>query len=390
MKTIYLILSLFFCLSASAVNRVTITVTITNTPAAGNTFVPNGSTRTWRSSVTTPSTEIAIGANIGASATNLFRQLAGYPLSGPVTLGFSSSNVVTIQGAAGESMAATASGTWATISYYTNLVSPGLIVRVPITVEPTGSTATNIASLVVTNIGILSTNPLRMIYGIRLPIPSLGVTNAILFEPGFAAIAPDASGNPGVFNAVTGLPWEANSDSDILNLFSAKLNFPQGYAVVTNIWISTNIFGYIEATGPKLTNPTLLGGGGTNLSFTNITLKATNYSTGIWGHTRANNTSLANANNAGIDFGAKVFIKIKAGPTAPFAICGIAGGADGRELYLYNATGQDMTIANDSGVEPTAANRIYTGGVVATTGNGAVHLIYDSEDSRWVVLSFQQ
>lgn len=391
MKRILSIFSLLlFCLAASAASqRVTITLTVTNVPAAGNTVTLNGGARTWRSSVTTPSTEIGIGADIGASATNLFRQLSSYQLTGPVVLGFLSTNVITIKGAINQAMSASASGTWATIALSTNAVTTMNDIRVPMSGEPTQSTATNNASQLISDIGIYSTNAYQPRSGIAL-VYIAGKTNQLVVGNG--VIRPDGSGNATLVSSATGDPYEANSESDILNLYSAKLNFPQSYAVVTNTWLSTNIFGYIETTGAKNTAQTAIGGGATNFALTNIFLYQTNYSTGIWGHTRANNTTLANGNNAGIDFGTKTFVKIKAGPTLAFAICGIAGGADGRELILYNATGQAMTISNDSGVDPTVANRIYTntGGDVVTTGNGAVRLIYDSEDSHWVVLSLQQ
>jgi hypothetical protein len=129
----------------------------------------------------------------------------------------------------------------------------------------------------------------------------------------------------------------------------------------------------------------------TNGIVQNSALGNTNTVAGNWRWSRANHTALANGNNAGVDFGTNIFTKIKAGPSAAFAICGIVGGADGRELKIYNSVAQNMTIANDSGVEPVAANRIYTGtgGDIATTGIGFVHLIYDSEDSRWVVMNYQ-
>src|SRR5678815_2413313 len=130
MKYIFTILALVFALNASAVDRVTATITITNNPSAANTVTVNGNVRTWRASPTVPSTEITLGANIGASATNLFRHFATYALSGPVTLGFSSSNIITVQGAIGQAMAASSSATWATITYTTNAVTALAMVRV--------------------------------------------------------------------------------------------------------------------------------------------------------------------------------------------------------------------------------------------------------------------
>jgi hypothetical protein len=140
-----------------------------------------------------------------------------------------------------------------------------------------------------------------------------------------------------------------------------------------------------------LSGGVITGAGLTNATATNTTFTGNNTWTGDLRFTRANHTSLANGANAAVDFGTKVFVKIKAGPTGIFTIHGIANGADGKRYILYNATGQNMTIANDSGGDPTPANRIFTntGADIVTTANGAVEVIYDSEDSRWVVTNLQ-
>jgi hypothetical protein len=67
-----------------------------------------------------------------------------------------------------------------------------------------------------------------------------------------------------------------------------------------------------------------------------------------------------------------------------------AGGGPAKLVKILNRTGFAMTIAHDSGVDPTAANRIYsnTDADQATTGNGAVELIYSASASRWMVMSF--
>lgn len=102
---------------------------------------------------------------------------------------------------------------------------------------------------------------------------------------------------------------------------------------------------------------------------------------------RLDNTSLATGNNAAVAIGTNSFVRISSGPGGAFSINGIAGGSDGRFVTLYNATSQNMTIANDSGVDSTAANRIYTltGGDVALTGTSAATFIYDSGASRWIL-----
>lgn len=102
-------------------------------------------------------------------------------------------------------------------------------------------------------------------------------------------------------------------------------------------------------------------------------------------------SSLATGNNAAIPVGTNVFVEVS-GPGAAFTINGIAGGRDGKLLIILNQTGFNMTIAHDSGVDATAANRIYTmtGADRATTGNGAAMLIYNANVSRWILFSLDQ
>jgi len=103
-------------------------------------------------------------------------------------------------------------------------------------------------------------------------------------------------------------------------------------------------------------------------------------------------TTLANGANADVAVGTNSFAKVS-GPSGAFSIVGIAGAArDGKTLIVLNQTGHDMTIANESGLEATSANRItcLTGSDKTLTGNSAATLIYNSSTSRWVCLSYTQ
>ena len=70
-----------------------------------------------------------------------------------------------------------------------------------------------------------------------------------------------------------------------------------------------------------------------------------------------------------------------------FSISGITGGANGRFLILYNASGQNMTLTNDA--TSTAGNRILTctGADSTSTGNSVAMLVYSSTDLRWILLN---
>lgn len=104
---------------------------------------------------------------------------------------------------------------------------------------------------------------------------------------------------------------------------------------------------------------------------------------------RAGAFTAVNVNNNNINIGGTSFIRIT-GPTAAFTITGISGGVDGKVVILYNATTYNMTVANNSTMS-TTSNRILTlsGSSFATSGTGAITLIYDSTASCWIVSSRQ-
>lgn len=123
-------------------------------------------------------------------------------------------------------------------------------------------------------------------------------------------------------------------------------------------------------------------------SITNATVVGTNTVDGHIKFIRYAVTSLANGNNAAVPIATNTFVEVS-GPTGAFTINGIANGTDGRLLIVLNQTGQNMTMAHESGTDPDAANRIVsmTGADRATTGNGAAILIYSAAASRWLLIS---
>lgn len=63
-------------------------------------------------------------------------------------------------------------------------------------------------------------------------------------------------------------------------------------------------------------------------------------------------------------------------------ITGLAGGADGRVIYLYNVGSQNVVLKNESG-SSTAANRFGFGADLTLTPSQGASIIYDSTSSRW-------
>jgi hypothetical protein len=101
---------------------------------------------------------------------------------------------------------------------------------------------------------------------------------------------------------------------------------------------------------------------------------------------RETSRTLVNGANTAVATAVATFLRIT-GPTAAFTIHGFAGGFDGKLLTVYNSTAQNMTIANQSGTEGTAANRIITctGADVATVGVGVTQFVYSGIDTRWIL-----
>lgn len=491
MKKLLVFCLLFLALSASAADRITAIVTVTNSPTTnGMTLVVNGSTRTWTNNVVTASSQILTNNSIGGIATNLFNQIAATPFSGPLRLYRSSTNDVRLQGTPGLPMTVTASGNWASITYSTQSVTALTNLSVPLSAWPTQSDATNAASSLVSGLNTFSTTALSAVATIssnlfgrtnsqtisgtntfiganifsnaaqvwvggtysgnigtttngllKTPILSSPITtnltnygNAIT-SPGSAAGAEQfglnatataalatavgngatASGNASTAFGSTAAASAAStiavgngataSKSQAIAIGAiATASETNGIAIgvgSTASHVNSTAVGYLAAT--TTSNQVVLGSSTANLissvgraeftgGFTNFfTLPgSTNTWSGDLSFTRRDNTSLANGNNAAVDPGTNVHMKVS-GPTAAFTINGISRGRESRILIIQNSTGYTMTIANDSGVDPTAANRIYTGtgaDVAITNNPSSITLVYDSAVSRWILQTF--
>lgn len=181
---------------------------------------------------------------------------------------------------------------------------------------------------------------------------------------------------------------DVNIDGAATATINGAFNLPsvagsqQGVLFVdTNGAVNSTAFGQVDGSG--ITN--LQHGYG-------MTLEGTTTNNGTVSFLRTNNTGLANGNNANVKIGyAKdVFVS---GPTAAFTINGISAptyldSSHTAEVWIWNRTGYNMTIANQSGTDPTPANRIQTGigaDMIFTNNPSIVHLRYDSVTARWAV-----
>lgn len=101
------------------------------------------------------------------------------------------------------------------------------------------------------------------------------------------------------------------------------------------------------------------------------------------------NVIVSNGANNNLAIGNARYIYLT-GPTAAFSVTGFAGGADGAELIVQNATSQAFTISNQN-TGSDAANRIctFTGADVVLSGalGGTATFSYDKVDSVWILRS---
>lgn len=106
---------------------------------------------------------------------------------------------------------------------------------------------------------------------------------------------------------------------------------------------------------------------------------------------RQNVISLSNGLNSNINVGNYSFIKI-IGPTNNFSIDGIQDGTDGKILTIFNETGSNMQIVDQSASASNSTNRINTlegGANISTVNNGSVTFQYSAADNRWMVIAMK-
>jgi len=125
---------------------------------------------------------------------------------------------------------------------------------------------------------------------------------------------------------------------------------------------------------------------------TNTTFTGTNVLNGRLDLKPRSNAGLANGNNAAVVLGTNVYIKLS-GATTIGVVCGFAAELDGSWHIVEISGAITNTIANQSGVDPTAANRIVTGtgaDISFTNSPTIIQVIYNATDSRWKLMGLNR
>jgi hypothetical protein len=444
MKKTLIFFALFYAFYASAVNKITLTVTVTNTPADGNTFTLNSDVRTWADGVVDPGAQIAVGASIGAATTNMFLQIASNPFS-RVTPAWLATNQIELIGAVDLAMVGSLSGSWGTLSYTTQTVTRLTSLRIPMS-GLSNSIRTNDATQIITGLNSYAQNQfVSSLLPDEIDASTLNVSTAssaaspaIEFDT-WNRVYYTTGGTPGVYFSVLRRTKSHRSTREALSreqpqprLRSAQATpsgtvpslLPRASYSTTGIGASatdtlTLIAGGVAGVDIGSTNVIIntwldvTSGRIDGVTITNSTIQGSTLTTGtysgtigllssgnIYGTSVSNtvhigkiilnttdSTSLANS-NSDVNFGDVNTVVIRSGPSASFTINSIVGAEDGRLLKIINKTGHNMNLSDLTG---TTTNQIdtFNGGGHTTTGNGAVELMYDGTDLKWLLISIR-
>lgn len=207
----------------------------------------------------------------------------------------------------------------------------------------------------------------------------------------YTATSGTFDGGVGVLFTASHYGFGGASDAIVGGLFDAGTSddsgggFPTGSAntIIGGLFVSGA--GGVSITtcmSAKFNEPIIQPGPVTPPTITNQTAAWIN---GTFSVTSSNVASAASITNMAV---LTSFVRLT-GSTAT-TLHGIHADTFSKTFWLYNLTGQTLTIKNQSATEGTAANRIITmtGADITTTGDGAAFFQYDTTQSRWICLFF--
>ena len=432
---------LLFCIwllavSGFAAERITLTITVTNLPVTGNTLTNNGTSRYWTNALSsgtiiTNITAEATNNLIQRATTNLFTALVTYPSSGNLVPGWLTATQITLLGQVSGANTATAGGEWCTLVLTTQTVTRRYPVEVPAAAYSTPAQATNVISLLVTDLSTRSTNafstnsstmasytPTNGVFrGTVSNSAAIGgnvyrLTNGVYWTPVMTGITTTNLTNYGAMIAGTNMTvngnLQLNEANTVISLASGSglLQYDQGTDIMTlsnafqgiGIDLGVDAVGFfpggavaveINNTDGSLTAHSNLVSRTTGL-LTNTVFGGSNQFAGSVAFSLAAVATIADGNNTVAIPDGATFVSLTGSPTATWTNCAMSGTLwNGRFIILDNATGQNMTIAHQSGFDGTAARRIITNTAadVITTGRRVTLWVYNSTTSRWLLVS---
>lgn len=333
-----LFLLLACAVGAADLERVTLTITVTNPPVTGYSLTVNSSERIWTNATT--STTILTNSTVNNSATNLFLHIAASPFGSPrLILQWANTNQIKLISQPGQAISATTNGLWATLSLSTQSGPQTVAAYYPFANIVGDTNRTNQASHFVRGMSdyatnAFATNAMALSAFITKGIPAGGsqtVTGATVFHKlsgtnngtiygghyqdgtltnrvihtaklyhnsgiftNWGLLFYDSSTNQAsyIFSDAVGFPQLRGADGDpldisadpddahILNFKSAREIFPNRIpygSTYSNYWTTTNTYAgqqYFSATA-FLTSPVLYGGYVSNATGSGLSLTNT-------------------------------------------------------------------------------------------------------------------
>jgi hypothetical protein len=122
MKNLIALLLLSLCTAFAADNQYVAGIVVTNQPADADSLTVNGATMTFKSSVTTPSTQVAIGATTSDTANNLLSHIVNYPLTGISPAALNGTNIYLVGDVLNFVITASKVGSWGTLTVTPNSI----------------------------------------------------------------------------------------------------------------------------------------------------------------------------------------------------------------------------------------------------------------------------
>lgn len=137
MKRVLISLFTFAALWLQAADqRVLLYITVTNGTANGNTLVVNGDTRTATNDISGTLTTTFLSTNVTAqAATNLYRHLAIYKFTGPISVRMTNATTIELMGQVNQAISFSIGGTWASGVLKT---SPVVVIGEAVTIPYSG------------------------------------------------------------------------------------------------------------------------------------------------------------------------------------------------------------------------------------------------------------
>ena len=304
---------------------------------------------------------------------------------------------------------------WTLSGSNTNTITTASAIRAAFAMLSTSSTITNANGLYVENpfLGGVSGTVIGTYNGVYIENLTSGTTKRAILYDGSGTNQPFAvtdAGNVGIGRIDPTQALELRNGNILLsnnNNTAGELRFAEPSSSGTNY---TAFKALAQASDITYTLPAALPAANSGVLISSTTGAMSWGSNLAWDNTNARlgtNTSspnttvdvngdiamrehgytAANGNNNDANIGNYSFVRIS-GPGAAFTITGIAGGQNGKMVILYNSTAQNMTISHND-ANSNASNRIYCkGSGNLTVGQyGVATLIYNSTDSRWIVVS---